>query len=115
MAEERADAKGLYGLAIASGGRCANTASAMAFRRRRFGRRVLERPDVAADTLPNGIELDARRAGHSVALFADWQFTAQNDEYLAARNQCREFIVLPDATWQGAEIAWCPDAQADGR
>jgi hypothetical protein len=71
-------------------------------------------PDVAADTLPKGVELDAGRAGHSVALFADWQFTAQNDEYLdPARYQCREFIVLLDATWRGADIAWCPYAYAD--
>jgi hypothetical protein len=71
-------------------------------------------PDVAADTLPEGVELDARRAGRSVALFADWQFTAQNDEYLdPARYQCREFIVLVDAMWEGAEIAWCPYAYAD--
>jgi Acetoacetate decarboxylase (ADC) len=71
-------------------------------------------PDVAADTLPEGVELDARRAGRSVALFADWQFTAQNDEYLdPARYQCREFIVLLDAMWEGAEIAWCPYAYAD--
>jgi hypothetical protein len=71
-------------------------------------------PDLAADTLPDGVELDARRAGHSVALFADGQFTAQNDEYLdPARYQCREFIALLDATWRGAEIAWCPYAYAD--
>jgi acetoacetate decarboxylase len=71
-------------------------------------------PDVAADTLPTGIELDAIRAGHSVALFLDWQFTAQDNEYLdPARYQCREFIVLLDATWRGAEIAWCPYAYAD--
>jgi hypothetical protein len=71
-------------------------------------------PDVAADILPEGVALDARRAGHSVVLFADWQFTAQNDEYLdPARYQCREFVVLLDATWEGAEIAWCPYAYAD--
>jgi Acetoacetate decarboxylase (ADC) len=71
-------------------------------------------PDVAADTLPEGVELDARRAGHSVALFADWQFTAQNDEHLnPARYQCREFFILLDAMWQGMEIAWCPYAYVD--
>jgi hypothetical protein len=71
-------------------------------------------PDIAADSLPKGIELDASRAGHSVALFVDWQFTAQNDEYLdPARYQCREFVVLVDATWRETEIAWCPYAYAD--
>src|SRR5229473_1222907 len=39
-------------------------------------------PDVSADILPKGVELDARRGGHSVALFVDCQFTARNDEYL---------------------------------
>jgi acetoacetate decarboxylase len=29
-----------------------------------------------------GVELDKKRPGHAVALFADYQFTAQNDEYL---------------------------------
>jgi acetoacetate decarboxylase len=32
---------------------------------------------------------------------------------LSARYQCREFIVLLDATWQGSRIAWCPYAYAD--
>lgn len=71
-------------------------------------------PDVAADILPAGVQLDASRGGHSVALFADWQFTAQNDEYLYPdRYLCREFIVLVDATWKGMDIAWCPYAFAD--
>jgi hypothetical protein len=51
-------------------------------------------PGVAADTHPTGVELDASRAGHSVALFADSPFTARNDEHLdPARYRCREFIV----------------------
>jgi Acetoacetate decarboxylase (ADC) len=71
-------------------------------------------PDVSADILPNGVELDARCRGRSVALFADCQFTASNDEYLdPARYQCREFIVLLDATWRRSQIAWCPYAYAD--
>jgi acetoacetate decarboxylase len=71
-------------------------------------------PDVAADCLPCGIALDASRAGRSVALFVDSQFTAQDNEHLdPARYQCREFIVLLDAMWQGTEIAWCPYAYAD--
>jgi acetoacetate decarboxylase len=71
-------------------------------------------PDVSADILPKGIELDPRRGGHSVALFADCQFTARNDEYLdPARYQCREFLVLLDATWRGSQIAWCPYAYVD--
>ena len=38
----------------------------------------------------------------SVVLFTDYQFTAQNDEYLdPARYQCRGFSVLLDATVEG--------------
>jgi acetoacetate decarboxylase len=71
-------------------------------------------PDVSADMLPKGVELDARSGGRSVAIFADCQFTANSEEYLdPARYQSREFIVLLDATWQGSRIAWCPYAYAD--
>jgi acetoacetate decarboxylase len=71
-------------------------------------------PEASADILPVGIRLDALSRGRSVALFVDCQFTANSDEYLdPARYQCREFIVLLDATWQGSRIAWCPYAYAD--
>jgi hypothetical protein len=66
-------------------------------------------PDLSVHTHPTGIELDKRCPGHSVALFTDYQFTAQNDEYLdPARYQCRGFGVLLDAMWKGSPIAWCP-------
>jgi Acetoacetate decarboxylase (ADC) len=66
-------------------------------------------PDVSALILPAGIELDSKQPGHSVALFTDYQFTAQNDEYLdPARYQCRAFSILLDAMWKGSRIAWCP-------
>jgi acetoacetate decarboxylase len=71
-------------------------------------------PDVSVHTLPTGVELDKTCPGHSVALFADYQFTAQNDEYLdPARYQCRQFTVLLDAMWKGSRIAWCPYCYAD--
>jgi Acetoacetate decarboxylase (ADC) len=71
-------------------------------------------PDVSAGTLPNGVELDERSSGRSVAIFADCQFTANGDEYLdPARYQSREFIVLLDAKWHGSQIAWCPYAYTD--
>jgi Acetoacetate decarboxylase (ADC) len=71
-------------------------------------------PDVTAEILPRGVQLDSRCRGRSVALFADCQFTANSDEYLdPARYQCREFFVLLDATWRGSPIAWCPYAYAD--
>jgi hypothetical protein len=71
-------------------------------------------PDVSVQILPAGVELDRKCPGHSVALFADYQFTAQNDEYLdPARYQCRQFTVLLDAVWKGSRIAWCPYCYAD--
>jgi len=70
--------------------------------------------DVSIETLPAGVELDANRNGHSVALFTDYQFTAQNDEHLdPARYQCRGFNVLLDAMWKGSRIAWCPYSYVD--
>jgi acetoacetate decarboxylase len=71
-------------------------------------------PDVSIHTLPTGVELDRKRPGHSVALFTDYQFTAQNSEYLdPARYQCRGFSVLLDAMWKGSRIAWCPYCYVD--
>jgi acetoacetate decarboxylase len=71
-------------------------------------------PDVSVHILPTGVELDEECPGHSVALFTDYQFTAQNDEYLdPARYQCRGFSVLLDAMWKGARIAWCPYCYVD--
>ena len=71
-------------------------------------------PDVSVDTLPAGIEFEANCTGHSVALFTDYQFTAQSDEYLdPARYQCRGFNVLLDAMWKGSRIAWCPYSYVD--
>jgi hypothetical protein len=60
-------------------------------------------PEVSVHTLPTGVELDKNCPGHSVALFTDYQFTAQNNEYLdPARYQCRGFSVLLDAMWRGS-------------
>jgi acetoacetate decarboxylase len=71
-------------------------------------------PDVSAQMLPAGVELDKKCPGHSVALFADYQFTAQNGECLdPARYQCRQFTILLDAMWKGSRIAWCPYCYAD--
>src|SRR5712672_4563469 len=71
-------------------------------------------PDVSVHTLPTGVELDKKCPGHSVALFTDYQFTAQNNEYLdPARYQSRGFSVLLDAMWKGSRIAWCPYCYAD--
>jgi hypothetical protein len=71
-------------------------------------------PDVSVHILPTGVELDEKCLGHSVALFTDYQFTAQNDEHLdPARYQCRGFSILLDAIWKGTRIAWCPYCYVD--
>jgi acetoacetate decarboxylase len=71
-------------------------------------------PDVSVHALPRGVDLDKKCPGHSVALFTDYQFTAQDDEYLdPARYQSRGFSILLDAMWKGARIAWCPYCYAE--
>ncbi len=70
--------------------------------------------DLSANILPRGVEPDANSRGHAIALFMDYQFTAGNEEYLdPERYQCRGFLVLLDAQWQGSPIAWCPYAYVD--
>ena len=39
-------------------------------------------PDATAATLPNGLSPDPKSNGRAVMMFLDWQFTAQDDEYL---------------------------------
>jgi acetoacetate decarboxylase len=71
-------------------------------------------PELSAYTLPTGLEPDVEGKGHALALFMDYQFTAQGEEFLdPARYQCRGFLVLLDAKWQGSRIAWCPYAYVD--
>jgi hypothetical protein len=71
-------------------------------------------PDVSLHILPAGVELDKKCPGHSVALFTDYQFTAENDEYLdPARYQCRGFSILLDAIWKRTRIAWRPYCYVD--
>lgn len=66
-------------------------------------------PAAANETLPPGLQPDRADPGHGVALFVDWQFTAQKDEYLdPARYQYREFYLLLDATYQDRPVAWTP-------
>ena len=66
-------------------------------------------PAAANATLPPGLTPDPTSAGHVLALFVDWQFTAQDDEYLdPARYQYREFYVLVDAMYKDQPVAWTP-------
>ncbi len=56
--------------------------------------------DATAATLPNGLSRDPKSNGHAVMMFLDWQFTAQDDEYLdPARYQYREAFILVDAMY----------------
>ena len=42
-------------------------------------------------------------------MFLDWQFTAQDDEYLEpARYQYREAFILVDAMYRDVPVLWCP-------
>ncbi|MDB5977685.1 MAG: acetoacetate decarboxylase [Nevskia sp.] len=66
-------------------------------------------PEVARASLPPGLTLDEAAKGHTLALFADWQFTAQNDEHLdPARYQYREFYLMIDALYGDTPVSWCP-------
>jgi acetoacetate decarboxylase len=71
-------------------------------------------PKAAAATLPKGLTPDPKSNGHAVFMFLDWQFTAQNDEYLdPARYQYREAFVLLDAVWHDTPVMWCPYIYVD--
>ena len=62
--------------------------------------------DATAATLPNGLSPDPKSNGHAVMMFLDWQFTAQDDEYLdPARYQYREAFILVDAMYRDVGAA----------
>jgi acetoacetate decarboxylase len=47
-------------------------------------------------------------------MFLDWQFTAQDDEYLdPARYQYREAFILVDAMYRDVPVMWCPYIYVD--
>ena len=59
--------------------------------------------------LPPGLDPDRSVNGHANALFYDWQFSGNDEEYLdPARYQYREFFILVDALYQGKPIVYCP-------
>jgi acetoacetate decarboxylase len=71
-------------------------------------------PDATAATLPNGLSPDPNSNGRAVMMFLDWQFTAQDDEYLEpARYQYREASVLVDAMYRDMPVMWCPYIYVD--
>lgn len=71
-------------------------------------------PAAAEATLPEGLSPDPESSGRVVALFVDWQFSGQNNEYLdPVRSQYREFMVLVDARWKDQPVSWCPYIYVD--
>jgi acetoacetate decarboxylase len=66
-------------------------------------------PSVVTSLLPPGLDLDPSTKGHGNALFYDWQFSGENEEYLdPARYQYREFFILVDALFRGRPVSYCP-------
>jgi acetoacetate decarboxylase len=66
-------------------------------------------PSVVAALLPPGLVPDQSAGGHGNALFYDWQFSGENEEYLEpARYQYREFFILLDALYDGKPVSYCP-------
>ncbi len=66
-------------------------------------------PAAVAAVLPAGLDPDSTANGHGIAMFYDWQFSGQNEEYLdPARYQYREFFVLLDALYEGRPVSYCP-------
>jgi len=66
-------------------------------------------PSAVAALLPPGLDPDHSANGHANALFYDWQFSGNDEEYLdPARYQYREFFILVDALYQGKPIVYCP-------
>ena len=71
-------------------------------------------PDATAATLPHGLSRDPKSNGRAVMMFLDWQFTAQDDEYLdPARYQYREAFILVDAMYGDLPVMWCPYIYVD--
>jgi acetoacetate decarboxylase len=66
-------------------------------------------PSATAALLPAGLDVDPSANGRCNALFYDWQFSGENEEYLdPARYQYREFFILVDALYQGKPVSYCP-------
>ena len=71
-------------------------------------------PEATAATLPNGLSRDPKSNGRAAMMFLDWQFTAQDDEYLdPARYQYREALILVHAMYRDVPVMWCPYIYVD--
>ncbi|MEV6281640.1 acetoacetate decarboxylase family protein [Kribbella sp. NPDC051770] len=70
--------------------------------------------DAAKAALPAGLTLDPASIGHGYALFIDWQFSGDHQEYLDPdRSLYSEFLILLDAQFKGQPVAWCPYIYVD--
>ena len=66
-------------------------------------------PSAVMALLPPALDPDRSANGHGNALFYDWQFSGENEEYLnPARYQYRELFILVDALYQGKPVSFCP-------
>lgn len=66
-------------------------------------------PKAVADILPEGLSPDSAANGRAAIMFLDWQFAAENEEYLdPARYQYREAFILVDAIWEKQPVTFCP-------
>jgi hypothetical protein len=67
------------------------------------------KPSAVAAVLPPGLDPDPAAKGRADALFYDWQFSGDNEEYLdPTRYQYREFFILVDALLDGSPVCYCP-------
>ncbi|WP_223189745.1 acetoacetate decarboxylase family protein [Nonomuraea terrae] len=70
--------------------------------------------EAAEASLPTGLSPDPSSSGHGYALFIDWQFSGEHEEYLdPVRSLYSEFLILMDARWQDTPVAWCPYIYVD--
>jgi hypothetical protein len=71
-------------------------------------------PKAVAAVLPEGLSPDPDAHGRATINFLDWQFTAQDDEFLdPARYQYREAFILIDALWEKTPVTFCPYIYVD--
>jgi acetoacetate decarboxylase len=62
-------------------------------------------PDATAAALGHVLTPDQAAPGHAWALFADWQFAAQDDRPHRPPEQYHEFCILVDGMWRGTPVA----------
>jgi Acetoacetate decarboxylase (ADC) len=108
------NAKGLYSSEVAIRPGRSNSATIWHYAGDAVGVEFWTDADATAAILPSGLSRDPKPNGHAVMMFLDWQFTAQDDEYLdPARYQHREAFILVDALYCDVPVMWCPYIYVD--